>query len=143
MMFFSVSGIPAPKGSNRAILRGGRAVMVPGSSNTNRDKQRAFAQAIAAACEGCTPIDGPVWVELTFYMPRPAGHYGANGLKPGAPEYPAVKPDGDKLARHVLDVLSGRAFVDDARVVELTVAKRYADSEGPGVDIKVGQMEAA
>jgi Holliday junction resolvase RusA-like endonuclease len=41
------------------------------------------------------------------------------------------KPDIDKLARGVLDALSGVLFHDDAQVIDLRVGKRYAGADEP------------
>jgi crossover junction endodeoxyribonuclease RusA len=38
---------------------------------------------------------------------------------------PCVRPDCDKLARALLDALTGIAYDDDGQVVSLTVHKRY------------------
>lgn len=40
-------------------------------------------------------------------------------------ETPCIKPDVDKLARALLDALTGLAYVDDGQVVKLEVEKIY------------------
>jgi crossover junction endodeoxyribonuclease RusA len=76
-------------------------------------------------------LDGAVRVSLAFYLPRPASLpkkvvANVRGL------------DADKLARLVLDSLSGLAYVDDRQVVELLVGKFYAQPNEPAhVDIRV------
>jgi Holliday junction resolvase RusA-like endonuclease len=42
----------------------------------------------------------------------------------------SVKPDIDKLARAVLDCLSGTVIKDDSQVVILNVRKEYGDIDG-------------
>jgi crossover junction endodeoxyribonuclease RusA len=76
------------------------------------------------------PLAGAVHCEITFRMPRPQGHYGtgrnAGQVRPGAPAYPASKPDLDKLIRAVLDGLTdGGAWKDDGQVVALAARKMY------------------
>lgn len=63
---------------------------------------------------------GPVSVHLDFVMPRPQ--------RPGSPNPPANKRTGDvdKLARAVLDALTGTWVVDDSDVVHLTTTKAVA-----------------
>ena len=67
-------------------------------------------------------------VEITFQMPR--GKTVKRAL-------PTVVPDCDKLARSVLDSLTGILYNDDAQVVELHVFKVY--SETPGALIRISK----
>jgi Holliday junction resolvase RusA-like endonuclease len=48
--------------------------------------------------------------------------------------YPTTKPDLDKLARAVLDALTGVYYLDDAQVVSLDLQKAYTHG-APGVYI--------
>lgn len=43
-------------------------------------------------------------------------------------EYPCKKPDADNVAKIILDSLNEIAFNDDSQITELTVLKRYTDS---------------
>lgn len=138
MIALNIHGTPAPKGSARAINRGGRAVLVPSSSNVNRNKQRAWVERVKAAARRLDPIAGPVWVSLSFRLARPSGHYGRRGVLPSAPLWPSVKPDIDKLARCTLDALTGLAYEDDARIVSLSIGKSYAEPGDEGCAVKVG-----
>lgn len=136
-----VRGVPAPKGSNRAIARGGRAMLVPGSSDSGRLRMDAWAAAVrGAALDACSvTIAGPVEVAIEFRLARPRGHLDrAGAVRSSAPRRPAVKPDIDKLARSTLDALTGVAFDDDARIVALELHKAYADdSSDQGARISV------
>ena len=149
MIRLDVLGLPAPKGSGRAMLISGRARYIASSSGANAKKQAAWLRAIQAAAKGVALIAGPVWVAITFRMPRPAGHYTKRGeLREAAPLNPVVAPDVDKLARLVLDALTGLAFDDDSRVVSLYAGKQYAVPGRSGASITVGawgveQQEAA
>lgn len=134
-----VTGIPAPKGSGRAILIGGRARHVPSGSDANRDALRDWDRAIKASIRALEarsrfaafPAETPLRVSIEFRFARPDSHYGtgrnANTLKPSAPGWPIGRPDIDKLARATLDSLIGIAFHDDSRIVELSASKRYAE----------------
>lgn len=138
-MRLDVLGLPAPKGSARAMNIGGRARLIASSSGANAKKQAAWVKAVqnAAACGDVIP--GPVWVAITFRLPRPKGHYTARGeLREKAPLHPIVHPDIDKLARTTLDALTGLAFEDDSRVVSLYVGKQYAVPNRAGATITVG-----
>ena len=81
----------------------------------------------------------PVRVVARFYFARPKSHLKASGeLRPKAPRFKQTRPDIDKLARAVLDALTGVFFEDDSQVVFLQVEKEYAElGEGPGVEISI------
>lgn len=72
-----------------------------------------------------------VKVEITFQMPKG---------KTVKREFPTVVPDCDKLARSVLDAMTGILYNDDAQVVELHAFKVY--SETPGAFIIVTPLES-
>ena len=137
---FFAAGTPAPKGSTRAFIRGGRAVT---THDNTRTKPWQASLGYAAQQAGVAPADGPVAVRLVFWLPRPAGHFGKRGLLPSAPAFPAVKPDLDKLARSCFDALSGIGYSDDARVVSLEAEKRYANAtQPPGVSVEIVRLGA-
>ena len=50
--------------------------------------------------------------------------------------YVTVKPDVDKLARAVLDAMTGVVFRDDAQVVKLEVEKQYSAMAGVGIAVR-------
>lgn len=141
MLHVVIRGTPAPKGSLRHV---GRGVLVESSARLRPWRAAVTAAAVDAAGPGWEPIDGPIHVEVGFEFARPASHYGTGRntarLRPGAPAYPATRPDLDKLVRAVLDAL-GDAGVwrDDARVVTVAAVKRWAPV--PGCWIRLGWDE--
>lgn len=138
-----VLGLPAPKGSARAIMRGGFAVNVPSGSNVARDKLRGWNAEVMLqarqAMNGAPPIaKRAVAIEIAFRFPRPKGHLGAKGIKPNAPKQHTTKPDLDKLLRSTWDALAGIVFDDDSRISAVTSSKSYCDAdELPGATITV------
>jgi len=124
---FTVWGIAAPQGSKRHV---GKGVMLESS-----DRVRPWRQDVRFAALEERPIDWDMAthmrLELVFWFPRPASHYGTkNGisyLKANAPVEPvsARVGDIDKLSRAVLDALTGVAYLDDRQVVELEARKAY------------------
>jgi Holliday junction resolvase RusA-like endonuclease len=132
---FTVLGRPVPAGSKRAfvIKKGGvptnRAAMVEDSKKRVRPWQELIKSAALDAMGATGPLDGPLILKVDFYLARPKAHYGsgrnADRLKPGAPLYPAVKPDATKLLRGLEDALTGLAWHDDAQVVDQAARKRY------------------
>jgi Holliday junction resolvase RusA-like endonuclease len=139
MIAITVHGTPAPQGSKRAIVRGGRAHLIESS----HDRVKSWRQAVvdAALGEDWMQLRGPVEVDVTFRLKRPKGHYrtgrNAHLLRDGAPAYPATMPDLDKLLRATMDALTAAGvWADDAQVVTVTAAKTYGQ---PGADITVRQ----
>jgi len=132
-----VDGTPTPKGSMRAMMAAGRAILIPGGSKKNEKNLQSWDQAVRlAANQVCAGRSGPVFVdepielEIQFRLPRPAGHWAKRGgLKPSAAPFPHRKPDLDKLVRATADSLRGTVYDDDARIVGQIVRKMYA---GPG-----------
>src|SRR5882672_3592795 len=102
MITFFCPGTPQTKGSSRAFVVKGRAVV----TNDN-PKNRAWAERVAivaaeAMISQANSYDKFIWicpvtVLATFYLQRPQGHYGKKGLRAKAPMLPGVKPDADKL----------------------------------------------
>ena len=134
----TVRGKPAPQGSKRHI-GGGRMIEMSKAVGPWREAVRAETQR--AMQDQCT-FTGAVHLQLQFVMTRPKGHFrtgrNAHLLRPGAPSYPAGKPDIDKLARAVMDGLTeGGAWKDDSQVVDLRAEKMYAIGDTPGCIIRI------
>jgi crossover junction endodeoxyribonuclease RusA len=132
MITVEVHGIPAPQGSKRHI-GGGRMVEMSKAVGPWREAVRGETQR---AMNGHGMLGGAVRCAITFYLPRPAGHYGTGRnkgkIRRSAPHWPAVRPDLDKLARAVLDGLTeGGAWKDDSQVIQLNVRKIYAVEDLP------------
>lgn len=159
MIRLDVLGTPAPKGSGRAMLIGGKARFIAGGSSVNAAKMKSFEMAIRERVmleiydgqrwNDAAPhyVDKALAVAIVFRLARPAGHWGtgkhAGMLKPSAARTPTTKPDVDKLARQVLDVLTGSVWDDDSRIVELLVRKQYATPGREGALIIVDEWRAA
>lgn len=130
-LVIDVLGTPVPQGSMIAVPRGGRAQVVPDNAAELGKWRKAIAKAARARAEFVewATLDGPIDVELTFWLERPAAA--------ATREYPHVRPDLDKLGRAILDALTyAEVYVDDARVVNLNTRKRYGRRLA-GVRIKV------
>lgn len=118
-----VPGIPAPQGSKKAVTRGRKTVLIEMSKALPAWRANVTERVQARMrVTGTQRIDGPVRVDVTFWLTRPAAARGR--------AFPHVAPDVDKLARGVLDALTLSGVIeDDARVVDLTVRKRYAHAQ--------------
>ena len=75
-------------------------------------------------------ITGPISLSIVFLFPRPKSHYSTKGtLKPSAPTFHAVKPDGSKCLRSTEDALVDAGLIqDDARIAISSHVKRYCTS---------------
>jgi Holliday junction resolvase RusA-like endonuclease len=141
---FAVEGIPEPKGSLTAIVRGGRAVLVPGLNRKRKDGTRSdgrqryerWCRSVTAAAVAYQAVNRRVVrdeealiVELAFFLPKPPS-------TPRRVTRPNRKPDIDKLTRAVFDCLTkSGSIADDARIVRMIVDKRFAIDRTPRVEI--------
>lgn len=127
---FFVDGKPAPQGSKRYV-GGGRMIESSKALPGWRAHIADIATRYADKAHPWLPIiNRPVAVELWFILPRPIR------LKGSVPHL--KRPDVDKLARAVLDAITGVILADDSLVTELLARKRHADpDETPGVHIRI------
>lgn len=138
---FTALGRPQPAGSKQAfaVRRGGKPtgqVAVKESNEARvRPWQAVVADAALEALNGAGRLEGPLLLEVDFYLGRPAGHYGtgrnAGVVKASSPAYPIVMPDTTKLLRALEDALTGIVWRDDAQVVTQVARKRYAAQGAP------------
>lgn len=137
---FFVPGTPRPAGSKSAFpyksKKTGkmRVAMVDASKHSP-----AWKKTIASyAWENYSgkPLEGPVKLRLTFFMPRPKSHFRtgrfSGQLKDSAPLQHLFKPDLSKLFRCAEDALTGILYKDDAQIIEHeSPRKHYEDSSHP------------
>lgn len=127
----SKSGAAFVRESNAHALHAWRALV------------RARACAELGRQGGGAPLplvpEGPVSLRVTFTLRRPKSHWGtgrnAGQLKASAPKYHDHQPDADKLARAVLDALTGVAYRDDGQVAALSVVKLWGDHGGARLEV--------
>jgi Holliday junction resolvase RusA-like endonuclease len=147
MIHFFVHGNPVPQGSSSAFIHNGKAIVTSANRHLKgwRTKIRGAAYAAYLSTQdGAIEIPvGHYMVRLAFWMPRPAFHYGAKGLKPSAPAHPSVKPDLDKLVRAVLDgITDAKLWGDDSHVLGIMAVKMYAPTpEAVGVGVEIFETD--
>ena len=130
---FRVHGEPRPQGSSRAFVVKGRAIVT--SDNKKLKPWRQDISSIAAFAMQAlnqSPIEGPVWVAVTFQFQKPKS-------MPKRVTEKITKPDLDKLLRAVLDGLTGHCFRDDAQVVRVSCRKEFGESAG--AIIRLGELQ--
>lgn len=134
---FFVPGHPKPQGSKRAYTHGGKVRLVESAGQPLKD-WRSDVKLSAAAHHHTPPLEGPVHVALTFHMPKPKSEPKTKRT------WPTRRPDIDKLARGVLDALTGICFKDDSQIVALWAEKKWDTDQHdnqPGVSITVTGIE--
>lgn len=125
---FFVHGTPEQQGSTRAFVRGGRAYIT--STNKNLNSWRDLIRVVAQEQAGMVHTQG-INLRATFLMPRP---------KSAPKKFISMtkRPDIDKLARGLLDALTGVIYKDDSQVNVMVVEKLYAEGTDPvGVHIRI------
>lgn len=124
---FSVEGIPASKGSYRAVTGRSRKTGKPVTRLIPMDKKerpwRDKVRQTALAAMTDNHFDGfgrgvPVELRADFILARP---------KTVRRYSPTVKPDLDKLLRCLMDGLTDSGIIhDDAQITNIAASKSYA-----------------
>lgn len=126
-----VAGSPVPKGS-MVCIGGGRVTKTGRGLHQlqpdNKKILKPWVDVLTLAGQrlrekvGWTLRD-PVSMDITFTVPRPPTV---------TRDWPAVRPDLDKLQRAVLDAFTtAGVWADDGQVVEITTRKTYPDTHTP------------
>lgn len=139
---FFVPGIPRPGGSKTPYRNAKTGKMwVKDSSVHVKEWRASIVQAAADAMVGRQPFHVATRLDVTFYTPRPKGHYRKNGsVKPNAPTFPTTKPDATKLLRSTEDALTNAGvWLDDSAVCDQHARKRYTLST-PGASICIREL---
>ena len=80
------------------------------------------------------PLDGPIWVNLVYSLPRPKS-------APKSKRFPWSRPDVENFGKGLLDSFQGLLYHDDGQIVKLYLCKRYCDSEeSPHVEVAMGEL---
>jgi len=126
MIEIIILGDPKAQKRHRTFRRGKFA----GRYDPSEKEKADFLMAIQSNAPE-KPLEGPLFLMLTFYMKRPSGHYGtgrnAGNLKISAPLMHTKKPDVDNLIKFVLDAMSGIFWRDDSIISSLNAQKKYDD----------------
>jgi crossover junction endodeoxyribonuclease RusA len=133
---FDVYGVPAPKGSTKAMPhRATGRIIVTETNKHTRPWAALVTDAAKQAAGGAIAFTrgAAVHLTVTFILPRPAS-------LPKRVQHHTKKPDLDKLTRALKDALTGVVWQDDSQVVHVAAHKRYAGlDEMPGARVAVEQ----
>jgi Holliday junction resolvase RusA-like endonuclease len=137
----TIPGKPIAKNRPRFTMRGKHPHAY---SDQETEAGKTFLQ-IKEHVNGRNLLTGPLSVSISFFMPRPKGHFGtgrnAGKLKPSAPKFHIVKPDKDNLEKFYYDVLNGLVWKDDAQVISGSAKKLYCKpGQEPFTDIFIKEI---
>lgn len=134
MVSFAVPGRPIPQGSLSSFRHRTTGQIVTPQKARVREYRDRIAWAAEATGVACT--DEPVRVRAVFGFARPKSHRLTSGkLTKRAPTSHTSRPDLDKVARSLLDAITGVLVYDDAQVVALDVRKQWHDHDETWVEI--------
>lgn len=133
MIYFTVPGPPKGKGRARStVINGHVRAYTPASTRSEEGAIRLFA---SQAMGNSPPIEGPIYLRITAYMPIPQSW--SQKKQQAARDgriLPTVKPDADNLMK-MIDACNKIIWRDDAQIVEAVVQKYY--STQPRLEITV------
>ncbi|MBL8824873.1 MAG: RusA family crossover junction endodeoxyribonuclease [Planctomycetia bacterium] len=143
MISFIVYTVPVamPRQRNRIMYIGGKPISqnyTPGKHPVNAFKS-AVQLSARVAYDG-PPLEGPVYLQATFVLPRPQ-KYCRKKDDPGR-LWCIAKPDMDNLVKALKDALSKLVFKDDSQVCRTMQGKFYAArDEQPCVEVQIGVID--
>lgn len=125
---FHVYGTPKPQGSKRHV---GNGILVESAGEALKTWREDVKHAALRVRAEHGELTGPLMLFVHFYLARPKSHWrtgkNAHLLSDRAPDYPAGRPDLDKLLRSTCDAItSAGLYGDDAQVVAFHAWKSYA-----------------
>ena len=138
-----VYAIPKPGGSKKAFYNKklGRSIIVD-DCKKNKEWRSDVKDAFIEKYHGMVPLSGPLFLKISFIMPRLKGHFNSKQiLKPTAPNFHTVKPDSTKLTRSTEDALTGLAWRDDSQICIQEISKEYGDNPGAIITIETMRDE--
>lgn len=135
-----VTGIPKPqpRGRSSGFKRGdggvGSRIYDPGSA----DAWKAVVYSEALKCRPGSPLEGPLRVDIDWYLPRPKTRL--RKKDPEGPIWCAKKIDIDNLLKAILDALTMVGFWADDSAVRSTAGLRVMEHRKggrPGAVIRI------
>jgi Holliday junction resolvase RusA-like endonuclease len=133
---FGISGTPIAKARPRAFNNKGHITMyTPKRSKDFENAVRKRAEEIFKK-----PLQGPIILEVTFFLPRPK--YLVWKTKP-MPKIPNTKrPDLSNYVKSIEDSLNGVAYNDDGQISVLIASKYYQEGgKGPWTQIELMEIK--
>lgn len=129
---FTVPGQPIAKGRAKFARRGNFVTTyTPKETVQYENLVRLAAQEAMGTAE---PFDQPMSLTVAIYLPIPQSWSKKKQEKARAGLVGATKkPDADNVLKALKDGMNGVVYVDDARITDVVLQKRYAAA--PRVDV--------
>jgi Holliday junction resolvase RusA-like endonuclease len=105
-----------PRGKGRPRFGNGRTFTDP----KTKAYETAIGFAARAAMGGKPPMNGPIHLHVTAFMPMP------KKMPPERRGRPTTTPDADNLLKALSDACNKIVWHDDAQIVEATILKQYS-----------------
>ncbi len=132
---FSVEGKARPKARPQSSSRHGFLRHYTPRATTNYED--AIRKAAVSALNGRSPFDGPVSMSVIVRRRPPSRVPKATREQMLAGHLrPTIRPDLDNILKAVADAMNKAIIRDDADIVDLVGAKRYAVDDGIDVIIE-------
>jgi len=138
---FTIPGTPVAKGRSKSSSRigvDGNGKQRVFTRHYTPEKTERYENLVRLAAEramaGASPFVQAVALTVAIYLPIPSSwsktkqDKARNGLVAAT-----KKPDADNVLKALKDGMNGVVYVDDARITDVTLQKRYALS--PRVDV--------
>jgi Holliday junction resolvase RusA-like endonuclease len=137
---FVIPGPPKPLQRNRHRIvkkKGGGQFVANYLPAESRSEQGAVRMFASLAMAGRPPLEGPLDLRMTAFMPIPPSW----SLKKQRQAlegaiFPTGRPDADNLVKQILDGVQKIVMREDAQVVSLHVWKRWSDRPRVVVEIR-------
>ena len=122
---FIIDHPPQPKGRPR--FRSFGKFTSTYTDTKTRNYESLVKEYSKTAMGSSDPLEGPVDVFLTFYMPIPTS-YSKKRTEAclNGSEMHIKKPDIDNLAKAILDSMNDVVYKDDTQIVNLHLSKKYS-----------------
>ncbi len=123
LIFIEIPGVPVSKKRPRFFRRGNYV----GTYNPQESEESKTMWHISQAMEGRKPLDVPLELMMTFFMPIPNSLPKCKRNVIESNPIHGKKPDIDNLIKHVLDAANGILFVDDRQIHSIRARKKYSN----------------
>jgi Holliday junction resolvase RusA-like endonuclease len=125
---------PQPKERARVTFQNGKAHSYTPKKTEDTEN---YIRAAVMQYYDYYPRETPVYMEVTFYMPEP---------KRSKYDWPITRPDIDNYAKLLIDSITEKRdgtmgiLKDDAQITTLLIKKRYSDTVGISLKLKVDRI---
>ena len=141
----TVPGLPKAKGRTKTrvvVPKSGKPFATVYTPAATRNEEAVIRDMAAQVMGGAPPLEGPVELRVTIYLPIPASwsrkrqQLALDGLL-----LPTTKPDWDNAAK-ITAAVNGILWRDDSQVTDAHIFKRYSDRPRVVIEVRpiVGKL---